>query len=340
MSRPTPPGETPTRHRSRGAVVAALLIVAAIAVTLVLRPDPDERSAAPSSGPSSGPSAQPSPSSPAPSPSVDPPQGEERAPLTWPPPELDDPETIELSADNRSVELEPDRDYLLELPDSPLAVRGGVTVEGGRNVVLIGGEIRIDEPGDSGDVRGLYLVGQTGTIHVEGVRITGDALGEGINLDQREGAVVQLQNIRIDTVAGERDGHHADLLQSWAGPRVLRVDGFSGTTTYQGFFLLPRQFGDQEPELVDLRRVDIVGEEGSGYLLWRDDRRWPIELSDVWVTPADGEDEADRVLWAEGPAAGDWEDVRLGVPPGGPFVPEGAAGVGYVSPGYLEGAAT
>ena len=255
------------------------------------------------------------------------------ASLSWSPPELEDPEVIEISPENLSLKLELTKDYRLVMPERPLT--HSLSVYGGRNVVLIGGEIRI-ESGDGEGARGLYLRDQTGTVHVEGLLLSGEKLAEGINLDQRLGAVVQLQNIRIEGVDGSRDGHHADLLQSWAGPRQLLIDGLSGETGYQGFFLLPQQFGDQEePEIVDLRRVDIAGDaDGSAYMLWRDDAEWPVVTDQVWVAPTveDLEDRP-RFLWDR---AGEdsWKDVRVGLPPDGSFVPPGSAGVGYESPGY------
>ncbi len=259
------------------------------------------------------------------------------AQLTWAPPVLKDPQTIQLTADDPSPELKDGQDYLLELPDEPLVVKGGVTISGGRNIVLIGGEI---QPQGSGrDGRAILLQGQTGTVHIEGVLLAGARLAEGINLDERDGAVVQLQNIRVETVRGEQDGHHADVIQSWAGPESLRIDRLSGSTTYQGMFLLPTQFGGQDPPReFDLRNVDLVGTDGSGYLLWRDDADWPIYLTNVWVTPPDTGVERNKVLWARGDQNRDtWDGVQIGLPPGGPFVPDGVAGVGYESPGYLEG---
>ena len=256
--------------------------------------------------------------------------------LSFPPPELEDPETVDLSED-RSVKLDEDRDYVLELPDEPLV--GGVSVSGGRNVVLVGGEITISPKEEEDDgVRGLFLKDQTGTVHVEGVAITGEGLGEGFNLDQRRGAVVQLQNVRVETVQGERDGHHADVIQTWAGPRELRIDRLSARSTYQGFFMLPGQFGDQDPpEVFDLRRVDIEGTEPSAYLVWGDKGEWPLQLTQVWLSRPDGSEDPQDLLWPRGDGEGTeaWDDVEIGVPPGGPFVPEGVAGVGYTSPGYV-----
>ncbi len=258
--------------------------------------------------------------------------------LSWAPPELEDPERVEITEDNRSLELEDDQDYELVMPDEPMEAPGGVVVIGGRNVVLIGGEISVPDTGETegGAIRGLFLKDQTGTVHVEGVAFTGEGLKEGINLDQREGAIVQLQNLRLGTVSGTEEGHHADVIQVWAGPAELRVDGLTGSTNYQGFFLLPNQFGEQpEPELFDLRRIDLTGEDGTGYLLWRDEADWPVKTSDVWVSPPGGEDDRETFLWPREEASdGSWEDVQVGTPPGGSFVPEGVAGVGYESPGY------
>lgn len=263
--------------------------------------------------------------------------------LTWAPPELDDPVTVQVTEDDHGLELDPDKDYIVEMPDEPLDVAGGVVIVGGHDVVLIGGEIQISEPGDRyQEIRGLYLKNQTGTVHVEGLHISGAALGEGINLDERDGATVQLQNILIDTVHGEREGHHADLIQTWAGPSVLRVDRLTGSTTYQGFFLLPKQFIDDDPEGFDLRRVNIHGGPDAAYMLWRDGGEWPIDVQDVWIAPDESDDraqdeDAGSLTWDKGDSDDTWDDVQVGLPPGGDFVTADQVGVDYVSPGYLDG---
>ena len=266
------------------------------------------------------------------------------APLSWAPPVLTDPQTIDVSATNRDLRLQPGQDYVVRLPSTPLVGANGLIVGGGRNVVIVGGEISVPAgvPADGTANRGLYLKDQTGTVHVEGVRITGAGLGEGIDLDQRLGAVVQLQNIRVDTVRGSASGHHADVVQAWSGPRQLRVDGLTGHTTYQGLFLLPQQYGSQaQPEVVDLRRVDLHGTSTSGHQLWRDALAWPLSLSDVWVAPRTP-GVPDTFLWPTGTGAGTeaWPSVRVGTPPAGEFVPAGFAGTAYVSPGYADAPTT
>jgi hypothetical protein len=274
---------------------------------------------------------------------------EARPKLTWAPPVLESPITVEVSNSQFSLKLDSAKDYIVKMPSTPVEV--GVRISGGRNVVLIGGEIRIpsleEKPDtdakkrDKYDFRGMYLHGQTGTIHVEGLWITGAGLREGFNFDQRHGATVQLQNIRVDTVHGTRAGHHADVFQTWAGPAELRIDRLTGYTTYQGTFLMPLQHfkeGDA-PKQWDFRNLNIVGTENSGYMLWvNSSKDFPLNVQNVWVSPRSrSKSNRDAFLWPK-PSTGDasWNNVQVGLPPEGDFVPEGVAGLNYVSPGYLE----
>ena len=116
--------------------------------------------------------------------------------MSWAPPKLDHPETIELG-DHRDygLKLKKDRDYLLKLPkDKPFI--GELNIYGGRNVVLIGGEIHIPNGEENPDYaegsgkkkskRAVYIQGTTGTIHIEGIHITGKGLHEGFNIAERE----------------------------------------------------------------------------------------------------------------------------------------------------------
>jgi hypothetical protein len=231
------------------------------------------------------------------------------------------------------------------MPDTPLTGRGGLVIEGGHNVVLIGGEIDIPmQPGNppsSDSRRGLYLNNQTGTVHVEGLLIQGPDLSEGINLSEPLGAVVQIENVRVDDVhardEAEFSDNHPDVLQTWAGPAELRVDRLSGSSGYQGLFLAPNQFGSQPPpRQVTLSHVDLRGTATPKpcycFLLWKDGS-FPINTEDVWLMPHPG-DEFSHTLW---PSAAQWSKVRRGPPPGGEFVPAGVAGTSYASPGYGSG---
>ena len=91
--------------------------------------------------------------------------------LTWRPPTLTDPITLRIRS-ARSLELDPARDYILELPrDRPLiAGYGCIHIAGGHNIVLIGGECYVPLQTDptEGSGRAFYLEGNTGTVHIEG----------------------------------------------------------------------------------------------------------------------------------------------------------------------------
>jgi hypothetical protein len=249
---------------------------------------------------------------------------------TWAPPALQGPETITVRSGTTSLKLQGGKDYKIVMPPTPL--RGtGLSITGGRNVVMIGGTIEVNSKDQEGHARGLYLIGQTATVHIDGLHVTGSALFDGIVLDQRLGATVQLQNIRIDTVHGSRSGDHADLVQTWAGPVLLRIDGLTGRTTYQGFFLMPRQRIKPGGPLTytgpldtwDFRNINIVGTASSAYLLWRNPNHNSIRIKDVFVGKEQG-GRTDQMAW---PSPKAWLGVSVGRPTD--FVPAGSVGAGY-----------
>src|SRR5690606_40643055 len=108
--------------------------------------------------------------------------------------------------------------------------------------------------GRAGERRGVLVRDDGGEedgriVHLEGLLIDGDDLGDGVNIDAPS-AVVQLANIHVDEVgfrgADDRDGtgdyadigdNHPDVVQPYGGFRELRIDGLSAASTYQGLFL-------------------------------------------------------------------------------------------------------
>jgi hypothetical protein len=256
--------------------------------------------------------------------------------MRFAPPALSNPQTIQVSATNRGLKLDPGKDYIIQMPSTRLVAAGGLQITGGRNVVLIGGEVHHPKwwSTDAKQNRGLYLKGQTGTIHIEGLHLSG-FLSEGIDLSQTQGATVQLVNVLIDRVQGGYTSNHADIIQTWAGPRKLLIDGLTGSTAYQGFFLLPNQFLDgPQPELFDFNRIDLQGGSDSGYLLWTD-AGFPVRTNDVWVAPAASKaSDRNQFLWPRNSSL--WAGVQVGQPSVGHFVTTSNAGVGYVSPGYVS----
>ncbi len=67
--------------------------------------------------------------------------------LSWTPPQLDHPITVDVSASNHVLKLDPTRDYLVRMPSTKLSVLGGLVIVGGHDVVLIGGAITIRPQG-------------------------------------------------------------------------------------------------------------------------------------------------------------------------------------------------
>jgi hypothetical protein len=290
-------------------------------------------------------------------------------PLRWAPPALDNPTVVQLSPTNRAPVLNPSKDYIVKLPATPLSVESGVVITGGRNVVMIGGEINIPTTASTDGLkrRALYLRDQTGTLHVEGLRLTGD-ISDAINL-QTPLATVQLQNIFVDG-ASARDkvgftDTHPDLIQTWSGPAALRVDRFTGTTDYQGFFLDPNQNGMlTSPREISLSNVDLHATGTGGYLLWLGRRCNPqvdcaalqppsVSLSNVWLEPNPNKPQPGRVLWQDpvawnpvttpqprtlAPEATVWSSANFGVLAAGPFVDRDDVGAAYISPGYANAA--
>jgi hypothetical protein len=264
----------------------------------------------------------------------------DRPRLSWAPPVLRAPITMAVGDSSATVKLNNTRDYVLRLPAGRPARRPtGLVITGGHNVVLIGGSV--DVAGGirlgNGQIRrrAMYLKGQTGTVFVEGVSFSSSSTGsltEGINLDQRLGATVVLQNIRLGQLVGSRAGNHADGVQTWAGPRRLLIDGLSMKTQYQGMFLLPNQRfkSGPAPELFDLRNISIVGDPGCGYLLWRGRQDFPFRVTGVFVRPGS------RSLTSRGQFLWDPVGTFAGVRAVA-AVPQVAvtSGLGYRTPGYL-----
>lgn len=255
------------------------------------------------------------------------------APLTWAPPELTDPTTVNVTTEDTTIMLDSDRDYVIVLPSKPL--ESGLAIAGGRNVVIIGGQIRIPWQGDNPSIiqrRGLFLSNQTGVVHVEGLLITGEDLSEGIQIDAPE-AVVQLQHIRVEDVhARDQVGfsdNHPDVIQAWGGVAELRIDRLTGSTDYQGLYLAASSGSIGR---VDLRNVNIVGRQTSRYVLWSEGG-FPRKAHNVYLQSAQDRGWA-QTVW---PSPGAWPGVIAGSPPGGDFVKTGTVGIVYTSSGYING---
>jgi hypothetical protein len=279
--------------------------------------------------------------------------------LRWAPPTLTEPQTIELEDGYTHTRLEPTEDAIVKLPDAKK--RGGVTIEGGNDIILIGGEIAVPASEESeGRYRtGLYIKGATGTVHVEGVRFgaAAEAEWDAITINAPQ-AKVQLQNIRADHLRGGFDGFHADVVQPWGGVAVLRINRLTASSNYQGLMIpIDRgPIGRAVLSSIDLRGL-TEGADAGGHLLWltsgdRSCNAYPVQLRNVYVEPRRGMSFG-ASLWPERKrprecrartrhGVASWPalpsvqgKVFAGDPDGGAYVPVGVAGVGYASPGYL-----
>lgn len=250
-------------------------------------------------------------------------------------------------------QLDPRRDYRIVLPEQKKI--GGTVLEGGRNIVIVGGQVSAD-PNTTSDFerRGIYIKNAVGTVHIEGVEIDGAGLPfDGIAINAPE-ATVQIQNVRVTNLNGSYDGFHADVIQPWGGVRDLRIDRVTGSSNYQGLFLQPDlgPIGSATIQNVDLTHTGPASSSGA-YMVWLANgcTSYPISLSEVYV----GSDVAwdlNRMVYPSataGPAecaaqvsggSASWPRLPItgsvvqGSPAGGSFVPAGVAGTGYVSPGY------
>lgn len=260
--------------------------------------------------------------------------------LPYRPPALTAPTTVAVPVSGGTVTLDPARDYIVRLPAT--TVSGSVLIDGGRNVVLIGGQIN-----GNGGARGLFLRGQRGTAFVEGVRLSPVSNGDGINLDQRYGSTVIIQNCWVERVTGTQAGVHADGLQSWAGPDRLYVHGLHITSNYQGILFHPNDgnFGGASrpyPSEFAFSAVHINDHEGVlDYALWQSispsytaaSPPYPVRVSDVTVRHA--ADRAQLLKSWDGKPGSTWADVRIVTTDQRVWVGTSDPGLAYTSPGYL-----
>jgi hypothetical protein len=269
--------------------------------------------------------------------------------LRWAPPTLVNPTTIAVGQGDRSYALATTKDYILAL--GTLKHQGSVRINGGRNVVIKGGLIALSTASTSSV--GLSISGSVGTVHVEGVVFDGSSGHEfdAIQIAAPK-ATVQVENVRATGLRGSVSTNHTDIIQPWGGVAKLRVDRLTGDSNYQGIF----NRLDQGPiGSVELRHVDLgydnAGAASGGFLLWMTEgcKAAPTVLDEVYVRPRAGTS-LGAAIW---PSASDglcpavvsgstasWPKlpitgvVHAGSPAGGPFVPVGRAGLGYLPPGY------
>ena len=279
--------------------------------------------------------------------------------LTWAPPALSSPLTISVTNSNRRLFLDDSRDYRLNIVEH---LQRELWIEGGRNLVVVGGHITVDQLGSASsyqDNTGIKIRygNPSGTVHLEGLLIDGPHLNDGIGI--ATGRNVQIENVRVERVYDNIKGGHADCVQIQQGVGQLRMDRFTCSTGRQGVYL-----GDLDGPIrgADLRHVNMYA-TGGKHLFFQVRPLYPVALNDVWLAIApgftawasfgywvypqrDGRTYAGPIdrqrravvsrdgkrLWFVGSRISGM--VRKAVPGAPDFVPVGVAGTAYASPGY------
>lgn len=255
-------------------------------------------------------------------------------------------------------------------PSAYLA-NGLISAECFNNLVLVGGDLTVshtvDSSTSSGSLRnvrhrGIKLRNFTGTAHIEGTRIHGTTLYEGIDAGSKyPSARLHLRNVRIEDVlySGGDGGYGVRITD---GLYALMVDGLSITNTARyGLVIRPTDALEGGTGLVQeaiLNRFNASTDSASGTahtLLHVGDhavgsRRVPVKLVDVWIDSAyTGTDKVQAktttgvIDWTQSldnywrpylswpTSAGIAGNVYLGTPPSGDYVPASKTGGSFVT---------
>ena len=277
-------------------------------------------------------------------------------PLTWAPPALTNPKTYHVSGDGPGTLTAAAGQDSIVVFDGPVHRR--IRMSGGRHWVLRGGEVNNSRAWPNiDDQAGLEFADVDGTAFVEGVLIHGAYGKDGIRVGSGgSDMTLVVQNTRIlDRMAGPT-GYHADVIQPFGGVKALKVDRLTGHGDYQGQMWKRESgttFGPTDFRRVNYRAATPQVQYMINFVMSAPTA--PVTLAEVFVQPdprfAGGDfcdahtpsseatcatDAAGRkyVTWSGTPIAVHGR-VTQGLPSFGDFVPEGVAGIGYVSPGYL-----
>ena len=289
--------------------------------------------------------------------------------LTWRQPTLTDPIIIPLVSNSdgslATYNLSNTRDYVLVARSTVLT--SGIRINGGRNICLIGAEWQNVPMPNGNPGGGIWFNDQAagGIVHIEGCKFAGQQV-DSISISQTNANVFQIQNcytaenhgdVGYDPYGGGTwptptdfwPGAHPDVIQTWRGPDILRVDRFSANTVGQGFFFEHDDVvGQPVPTLHDIRNIDIrprTDVSVSRHLLWRgDSTALPLTCTNVWLDsgghpPIWDPDQPYRTTWNGVAFTGHNTNTYPGVTIGRPstrFVDPAIIGRNYISPGYIS----
>lgn len=236
--------------------------------------------------------------------------------MKWAFPNLVNPTIIDLSkADGQTWwQFRPDEDVIFIGADAPRTAHK-LQTDGGRNIVVLGGEYAPTEDSKSAT---LHFLNLHGSVHVEGAHIDmSNAAQDGIAVAGASGKAptVTVQNTIITGVHGTQAGIHGDVFQTHGTVGDMRFYNVTADTSYQGFFIAP-QYNPTHGS-ADFENVNLSYNGGSGqtYLYWFLDgnhqQAYPVTLKNVYATERSGQSAEASSVWPKA-GMGDLSPVRVG----------------------------
>lgn len=236
--------------------------------------------------------------------------------MKWAFPELENPTIIDLSKTGGQNwwQFGPEEDVIFIGADTPRTLNK-LQTDGGRNIVVLGGDFQ--PSGDSKSAT-LQFLNLNGSVHVEGVRIDSkNASQDGIAVAGAPGKQpdVTVQNTVIQNIHGSEGGIHADVFQTHGPVGNMRFYNVTGDTSYQGFFIAPQYSPGHKS--ADFENVNISYNGGSGYTYqyWfldgDNEKPYPVTLKNVYATERAGQTAEAGSVWPKA-GMGDLGAVRVG----------------------------
>jgi hypothetical protein len=203
--------------------------------------------------------------------------------------QLTNPATIQLGTGGTTTYLSTSRDYIIKLPAGEK--RGYTAIVGGRNILIDGGTIVMSGSGTDMQRRAIYIKNATGTVRVQNVAIRGSsstAAFDAFAISAPQ-AIVELVNINVSNLHGRYAGYHGDIVQPFGGVRKLVINGLTGRTGYQGFYLDYSNIGAVELRNVSLSYYDNPY-DASTVMIWFDGcSSYPVTMQNVYIQPRPGQ---------------------------------------------------
>lgn len=221
--------------------------------------------------------------------------------MKWAFPNLENPTIIDLSKTGGQTNWSfgADQDVIFIGSDTPRT--GKLQTDGGRNIVVLGGEFA--PTGDSKSAT-IHILNLHGSAHIEGVHIDSkNASQDGIAVGGASGKqpTITVQNALIENMHGSKDGVHADVFQTHGAVGDMRFYNVTGDTNYQGFFISPQYSPGHKS--ADFENVNISYNGGSGYTYqyWfldgSNQTPYPVTLKNVYATERAGQTAENGSVW-------------------------------------------